>query len=588
MDARDEIKARLPIEQLVGQYCQLQKKGRNFVCLCPFHNDSRPSFTVSPDKGIGYCFACNTGGDIFSFYQKIENVDFGTALRQLAEKAGVSLPAYNVAKSPDTKDERARVIECLEHALSIFRSSLVASAEATEYLARRGVAASLIELFGIGYAPDSFSAVYERLLKAGFSRSEIVSSGLAIQRDIGDGSAYDRFRGRIMFPIYSASGSIVGFGGRTLKGDDAKYVNTPEGPLYNKSSILYGFPFAKEHMRTTRSFLLVEGYFDVVAVHSAGIKNVLGVCGTALTDQHAKLLRRYVDSVVLCLDQDKAGRTAAEKAFRTLSRHGLQVSFLSLPAKDPDEFVQSHPTALLSLFQSSTKPYIDFIMDECAERGDRATPQGRKRMCDELFPLLDALPTSVELRSYIEKATQALGIVESELMNDFYHYRNSTRVASPKTQTASTQNAPFSRYELCLGIALQYPLQRPRLSELIPQEQSDCCVVSRAIEVLPPEHGAQEFFVALECSAELREKLLTLSLYCEENFGHWSQQLASREMRKLCDGANRDAILDKQTFLIEALKKAKQAGDVDDEARILTQYQQVIKLARMAASHNAA
>ena len=364
MDVRDEIKARLPIEQLVGQYCQLQKKGRNFVCLCPFHNDSRPSFTVSPEKGIGYCFACNTGGDIFSFYQKIENVDFVTALKQLGEKAGVHVATAKLGNVKESKDEKERFMRCLESALSLYQSFLRASDEAMAYLTGRGVSQDLVQAFGIGYAPDSYSATYDSLLKAGFSKSEIIGCGLAIQREIGDGGAYDRFRGRIMFPIYDAQGNIAGFGGRTLKGDDAKYVNTPEGMLYHKSSLLYGLPLAKEQLRTTRSALLVEGYFDVVAAHRAGVKNVLGVCGTALTDIHAKLLKRYVDRVVLCMDQDKAGRAAAEKAFQILSRCGLQVSFLALPAKDPDEFVQKDPSALLPLYTPAPKHSIDFATVE--------------------------------------------------------------------------------------------------------------------------------------------------------------------------------------------------------------------------------
>ena len=587
MDVRDEIKARLPIEQLVGQYCQLQKKGRNFVCLCPFHNDSRASFTVSPEKGIGYCFACNTGGDIFSFYQKIENVDFVTALKQLGEKAGVHVATAKLGNVKESKDEKERFMRCLESALSLYQSFLRASDEAMAYLTGRGVSQDLVQAFGIGYAPDSYSATYDSLLKAGFSKSEIIGCGLAIQREIGDGGAYDRFRGRIMFPIYDAQGNIAGFGGRTLKGDDAKYVNTPEGMLYHKSSLLYGLPLAKEQLRTTRSALLVEGYFDVVAAHRAGVKNVLGVCGTALTDIHAKLLKRYVDRVVLCMDQDKAGRAAAEKAFQILSRCGLQVSFLALPAKDPDEFVQKDPSALLPLYTSAPKPYIDFVIDEYALREDRHTPQGRKSACEALFPLFDALPTSIELRSYIEKTTQALGIVESELMNDFYRFRHSVRLSVSRPAEAIIDSAPFTRFELCLGIALLYPMERQQLRELIPQESEEWNSVSLAIASLSPEDDGNALLSSLDCSEEMKNRLLALSLYCEENFVAWSRQVASRNLKKLCQSANKDVILRKQATLIEALKKAKQDGDTEDEKRILSQYQQVIKLSRMATSQHA-
>ncbi|MBT4367705.1 DNA primase, partial [Candidatus Peregrinibacteria bacterium] len=220
MDPVEEIKSRLPIEELIGQYCQLQKKGRNFVCLCPFHNDTHPSFTVSPDKGIGYCFACNSGGDIFSFYQQVENVDFRQALKDLAEKAGVELPEVS-KESVVKKDEKDRLRECLEATKDFYADSLKNNEVAKKYLEERGIPQEQIELFGIGVSPDSFSETYNHLLKKGFSKSEILKAGISVQKDLSEERMYDRFRNRLMFPIFDAQGKIVGFGGRTLGDDDA-------------------------------------------------------------------------------------------------------------------------------------------------------------------------------------------------------------------------------------------------------------------------------------------------------------------------------------------------------------------------------
>lgn len=341
MDSVAEIKMRLPIEQLVAQYCQLTKKGRNFVCLCPFHNDSHPSLLVSPDKGIAYCFACRSGGDIFSFYQKIEGCDFPQAIRELAEKTWVKIqerPFMGAVK----KDEKDRARECVHAALRLYRDHLKQSPAAQEYLRNRGVTQEQIEQFAIGVAPNSFSATYEELLKQGFSRKEILAAGLGIQKEIREERIYDRFRNRLMFPISDAQGNLVGFGGRTL-GDDgssglttgsAKYINSSDGILFHKSGILYGMHHAKDAVREKGRALLVEGYFDVLACHRVGVTHTVATCGTALTAEHVKLLKRYTETVTLCLDSDQAGQDAMERAFLLLSKEGVHVETVILPGKE--------------------------------------------------------------------------------------------------------------------------------------------------------------------------------------------------------------------------------------------------------------
>ena len=301
MDPTLEIKAKLPIEELVGQYCQLKKKGRGFVCLCPFHQDKHPSMQVSPDKGIAYCFACSKGGDIFSFYQEIENVDFRQALKDLGEKTGVKVEGLKV-DTPVQKDHKVRIRECLQAAQKYFAANIKDHEAAKAYLQKRDISQEQIAQFGMGVAQDSFSDTYQYLLKAGFSRKEIVDASLGIQKDLSDQKIYDRFRNRLMFPIHDGNGEIVGFGGRTLGDDDAKYINTGDTPLYNKSTVLYGLHYAKEAIRKHKKVVLVEGYFDVLACHKIGSTNTVAVSGTALTEQHVKILKRYAETVVLCLD----------------------------------------------------------------------------------------------------------------------------------------------------------------------------------------------------------------------------------------------------------------------------------------------
>lgn len=585
MDIKDEIRARLPIDQLVAQYCQIKRKGRNFVSLCPFHNDSHPSFLISPDKGIAYCFACQSGGDIFSFFQKIESVDFPTAVKLLAEKAGVEIPKdfQSSKKSTVSKDEKERLRQCLADASAYYEARLAGISSALSYVQGRGVSPELMTKFAVGYAPDSFSETYDHLLKLGYSRSEIVASGLGVQKDI-EGKIYDRFRHRIMFPIRDAQGVIIGFGGRAMGDSDAKYVNSPESPLYNKSAVLFGLFQARDAIRKSRKVVLVEGYFDCIAAHKAGVENVVAVSGTALTEEHVKILRRHADEVILCLDQDNAGQLAAVRAFDLLSRAHLRINSTTLPAKDPDELVQRDAPLFAHLIIASAMPYIDSVISRLKMRPDIAEPSGKQALAQALFPLLDAVPTSVEVRAYMQKAAQSFGMIESEFDRDYRAW---------KTQSGPTQKAvahspvmtsgPYTRYELCIGFALLYPLVRTLVPELIPADDD---VFFAVVSALPTSgnSSAADVLAPLEMDPLLKEKLHVLTLYCEENFPSWSENMAPKEFRKLVLSSNREKMLEKQYAIVKELKAAREKGRPDEEARLLTQYQQLLKLTMMASS----
>ncbi len=586
MDAKDEIKLRLPIDQLVSQYCQLKRKGKSFVALCPFHNDSKPSLLVSPEKGIAYCFACQSGGDIFSFVQKIEGIDFPAALRLLAEKAGVELPKEGMrAHQPAiTKDEKERFRECLESAQKYYQSTLESTPVAKEYVLKRGVTKELLHKFGIGYAPDSFSETYEHLLKAGFTRAEIIACGLGVQKELQQERIYDRFRHRIQFPITDSQGAVIGFGGRTMGESDAKYVNSPETILYNKSAVLFGLFQARDAIRKSHRVVLVEGYFDAVAAHKAGIENVVAVSGTALTEEHVRILKRYADEVVLCLDQDNAGQLAAGRAFELLSKAQLRILSVTLPAKDPDELVQRDPELFRSIMQEQAIPYLDSVIGRLKLLPDRNEPSGKRRIAEALFPLLEVLPTSVELRAYLDKAAQEFGVVASEFAQDF---RTFTAASSPPRKVeakASLGTAPFSSTELSIGLALLYPATRPLLSELIPLSSSDLETVRVAVASATVELGIIEILLPLTIDPAMRERMQVLALYCEENFPLWSDSIALREVRKMCGAANRELVVSRQVELIAELKEARKSGRADEEAKLLTQYQQLLKLTQMAKS----
>jgi DNA primase len=580
MDEISEIKSRLPIEQLVSQYRQIKKKGRGFVALCPFHNDTHPSLQISPDKGIAYCFACRKGGDIFSFYQEIEKVDFREAIKDLAEKTGVKLEERALRPSLP-KDEKERLRACLAEAQSFFREQLKRSPVAQAYVQRRKVPPEQVEFFGLGYAPDSFSLTYEHLLKAGFSRSEIVAAGLGVQRDLADSRIFDRFRNRLMFPVHDHQGNLVAFGGRAVGEEDAKYVNSSDGPLYSKSNVLYGLHFAKEAIRERKSVLLVEGYFDLLACHKVGCQHVVAVSGTALTEQHVRLLKRYAETAVLCLDQDQAGRAAAERAFQLLAREGSHVQAIVISEKDPDEAANAHPDLLKQILTEGGTPYFDLVLQEIG-RSDVQSVQGKRAALQRMLPLLDAIVSSVEQGHYIAQVAAVLGTTELAVRDDLGRLPR-VSLAPPEETTAPVEGGggdQFSPLEVALGLFLLYPQHRSLLPELIEPAEGFAAELYGAVK-RSPEGGLT--LAALDLREEHRERAAILQLFCEvHGFQDWSEGMAVREIRKNCQRANRITLKLKQLEIAQQLKEAHSQGKVLEEAQLSTQYQQVLKLAKMA------
>lgn len=578
MDPVAEIKSRLPIEDLVRSYSALTKKGRNYVALCPFHHDTRPSLLVSPDKGIAYCFPCQKGGDVFSFYQAVEGVDFVQALKDLAERVGIELPDERVPVQK--KDEKERARAALEHALNLYQKSLDANEPTKAYLSKRGVTPGEITLYEIGYAPDSFTHTYENLLKDGFSRTELSASGLAIVKDLGDDRMYDRFRHRLMFPIRDLQGRLCGFGGRTLGNDDAKYMNSSDGPLFKKSEILFGLPQAREAMRETKRAIVVEGYFDVLACHRIGFANTVAACGTALTEQHARLLKRHVDSVLLCMDQDRAGREAAERAFSVLSKEGLAVYGVTLADKDPADAVQADAEALKAILASGGKPFLEVVLDGIAA-ADLSDPRLRREALNRVLRLLASVDSAVERNHYMAKAAAAFGSTATAFEDDLAaHRRELERTAPVRTATPTThESVLYSASELALGLMLIYPECRSLLSEMLPPIDPLPAALHAALSASASlGHPSLE---ELELTPELRERAHILQLYCEQHgMSGWSQSVAMREIHQNCELANRDIVRKKQQDVTRRMLEAKKAGRTDEEELLRAEFKSLIHLAK--------
>ena len=477
--------------------------------------------------------------------------------------------------------------ECLDAAQALFAKSLTENVNAKEYLEKRSISQEQIMQFGIGFAPDSFSTTYEHLLKQGFSRKEIVDASLGIQKDLSEGRIYDRFRNRVTFPIADGNGQVIGFGGRTLGADDAKYINSGETALYNKSTVLYGLHFAKEAIRKTKTIILVEGYFDVLACHKLGVANVVAASGTALTEQHVALLKRYADKVVLCLDQDAAGKKAAERAFLLCSAAGIPVNAITLEGKDPDEAANSHPEEFKEKLEQSGRPYLDILIDEFAE-GDTDSSEAKRGVLTSMIPLLDALLSSVERGHYIGKVAALLGTTEVALKEDI----ETLRVATPvpvatvdtlePTEQQEQKTEGFNSTEITLGLFVLFPTLRSHLSALIEPEDLFCSALYTALKDAPDTDLLTLEMLALP--EEFTERASILLLFCEHHgFSDWSASLAEREIQKNCRAANAQLLQAKQRDIAKKLMQAHKEGNTAEAVKLQMRHAEILKLAKMAA-----
>lgn len=439
-DTVQQIKDRLSIVDVVSQYVKLERSGANLRARCPFHAEKTPSFFVSPERGTYHCFGCNVGGDIFSFVEQIEGLDFKGALKILAEKAGVEI-VYGPGGKED-KNERDRLFELLETA-TIFYSSRLSDA-AKNYLKERGIAEATTKEFRLGWAGSEWSELSDHLKGKKYSDREIVDAGLAKKNERGN--LTDKFRNRITFPIADSAGRVVGFSGRVF-GENAspeapKYLNSPETSLFHKSKILYGFDRAKLSMRKHNVAVLVEGQMDLLASHQAGWGNTVAVSGTAFTPEHAALIRRMTDNLVIALDPDEAGVKAAGRAARAALQGGLNVKVAQLPSGlDPADFVQKEgPEAWKKAIRES-KDIIAFLLDVLEEHSKGA--DGFRRAVEAIvLPFLGDVQSPIARESHIRDVAKRLGVSESAILEAFAKVPKTPE--APRGEDIST-NTPAQR-----------------------------------------------------------------------------------------------------------------------------------------------
>jgi DNA primase len=406
-----EIKDAASIEEVVGQYVKLEQKGRNLLGLCPFHAETKPSFTVAPDKGIFYCFGCGAGGNVISFIMQYHRLSFPEAAQELARRYGIPISLKEMGPEGAKQAKKRTTAYEANAAAAAFFTATLASAEGAPgraYLKKRGLTPEIIRAFQLGYAPEAWDSLRRHFQSRGIPLELAQEVGLLMPRERG--GFYDRFRNRIIFPIFDRQSRVIAFGGRTIGDGEPKYLNSPESLLYSKGRTLYGLPQAADALRHTGVALVVEGYLDLIALQVKGIANVLATLGTALTREQVRLLKSLADKVVLVYDGDPAGAKAMMRAFPLFAQENLAVRALPLPAgQDPDDYARTHGVELFRTAWDSAQPWFSYLLEDLiATHG--ADIQGRVRVLEELRPYVQAIAEPVERDLWLKNASERLGV----------------------------------------------------------------------------------------------------------------------------------------------------------------------------------
>ncbi|PIQ92059.1 MAG: DNA primase [Parcubacteria group bacterium CG11_big_fil_rev_8_21_14_0_20_39_14] len=497
----EEIKSKLDIVDVVSNYVRLQKTGANYRALCPFHSEKNPSFFVSPARQIWHCFSCGKGGDIFGFIKEIENVEFGDALKILAQRAGVELKSQDPGYAR-WRTERQKLLEICELSARFFEKQLQSSQkgqEAKEYLLSRKISEDSIENWRLGYAPNTWNGLTDFLGERGYRNEEIVKAGLAVQKEISNTQhppsniqIYDRFRGRIMFPVFDLNSQVIGFGGRIFEQtpeEIAKYINTPATLIYNKSQILYGLNEAKMEIRKENKCVLVEGYTDVIMSHQVGVKFVVATSGTALTQEQLKILKRYSDELFTCFDMDIAGDSATKRGVNLAQAEGFNIKVVTLSQKsDPADFISSQGGDDWVKAIEGAKSFLDFCFESAFSKFDKESSEGKREISKILLPVIKRIPSNIEQSHWVSQLSYKLKVPEDKIWEDLAKTSPELNRESLESGKSENFNLPRkTRREILEERILRLLFGKPQNIELIKESPFRTTLVSQVFEGVKSE-----------------------------------------------------------------------------------------------------
>ena len=590
----DDVKNQGDIVRVISDYVTLKKRGSNYLARCPFHSEKTPSFTVHAGKGLFKCFGCGAGGSIFDFIMRIEGCAFPEAVRIVAEKSGIPIPVVEETEDyKKTAHDREVVLRLNEWAAEYFELQLSDAdegARARDYIESRGITEETLRLFRMGYAPDRWDGLMNHLRERGASDDELNISGLVVVKDTG--GYYDRFRGRVMFPIADSQGRVIAFGGRVMGEGEPKYLNSPETAVYTKGRNLYGLAYGKEDIRKAGYAILVEGYLDCIIPFQAGVRNIVASLGTALTSDQVRLLRRYMDQpqIVVNFDPDSAGQAATMRSIEMLLTEGFKANILRMPTDDdPDEYVRAYGAEAFRALLKTTQPYIEYIIDMSVAAHDTAKPSGKVEAINEILPHLARMRDKVARADYADQIADRLKVDSRTIREEMKRVAtNRQQSLDPKRLRVTEEITQAERQLLELMLADE-DVRRAMISNLKEEDYSELATGAIFAAIINVEReGVEPDFTSLSERVEGEEDRDLLSALLMSDLA-WA------------GGNDFDTLFKKATEAISSLRRRQlerkldliqieigQAVREEDHDRVERLYQEKIEIQRRKLALSAA
>ena len=574
-DAVEDIKQKLSVEEVVGDYIELKRSGRNLKALSPFGNEKTPSFMVSPEKQIWHDFSTGRGGNMFSFVMEMEGVDFRGSLDILARKAGIDLSQYQRGDGSSAKLKK-RLFEALDLASRYYQQVLLKSPEALEYIIKkRGFTKQTIIEFKIGYSPNQVNGVVAALKKRGFSDDELKRAGLGTQRYSGFS---DMFRGRVMIPLSDPQGQVIGFTARLMRDvpDAPKYINTPQTLLYDKGRHVYGLAEAKQAIRSAGYVVMVEGNLDVVSSHQAGIKQVIATAGTALTEHHLKALSRFTSDIRIAFDQDGAGLRATERAIGLAAKVGIKLGVIDVPdGKDPDDLVRKSPEVWQKIV---TEPVyaLEWLRARYSELFDINTAPGKKSYADAMFATLTQIVDPVEKEHYLGILAKDLEVSGEAMTSRFEQYQSGSFAKKRQGKAVQEVTPDQNSYQDQLISLLMFSTVTRRVLETLADEPIFASPERQQMFDYIALHPQENFEVVPDELQKIADYVKILSLMAEELYLAFDANERLREAQDLVRRLQKDYKKSEMHKLTDAVRDAETRGDNDAVAVLLSQFNEII------------
>ncbi len=591
----EEIKNRLSVVELIGEYIRLQKAGSSWKALCPFHNEKTPSFMVSEERRSFHCFGCGKGGDIFTFVMEMEGIGFREALEQLAQKAGVELKKTGRVELREKTSEKKRLYEILELATKWYEKNLWegrGKEKILGYLRERGLNGETIRKFRLGYAPEGWRNLLEFLTKRGYKPGEINKTGLLVEKNpnqvqnpnfkIQNTDYYDRFRDRIMFPIQDVMGRVVGFSARVAPGGNektAKYINTPQTILYDKSKILYGLNLAKTEIKKRGETIIVEGNMDVIASHQAGFPNTIAVSGTALTPEQAKTMKRYAESAKISFDMDTAGQEAVKRSLRVCLQDDLDARIVLLDkGKDAAEVVRENPESWKKSIEGARR-ILDYFFEDAFSRHDPKDPVGKKKIAHELLNVVKDIANPIERSHWARLLSEKIGTAEKNILEVLEKVRLKKENQGEESYQAQAKGRRSSRTDILakkiVGILIAFPgeceTERAKIQENDFQKaeyQKIVSLLKRGVDL----QGVKAAFPDYETGKFLDEAVFE----AEVEFGDSSQRDPALEIGECIKNIRKENLKTKVEKIAQDIREAEKSNDREAMKNLMEEFQRLV------------